>query len=99
MKIAETAALEVDGVIARSGQGLLGGRGTPHALAEMHEPATFSISIAVLWPSPITKVCNDVRAHVTGRVQELTGITPTRVDVDVAELVARSSLRSHTGPE
>ena len=48
-----------------------------------------SVSLAVTWPSPVRRVAADVRAHLTRRVEELTGLEVAEVDVDVATLPAQ----------
>ena len=43
--------------------------------------------MAVRWPAPVRAVTRQVRANVTERVQNLTGLRVDRVDIDVTTLL------------
>lgn len=45
-----------------------------------------SVSLAVTWPAPVRQVAAEVRAHLTRRVEELTGLQVAEVDVAVSAL-------------
>lgn len=47
---------------------------------------TVSVSVAVRWPAPVRQVTRQVRAHVTERLQTLTGMQVGWVDIDVPTL-------------
>jgi uncharacterized alkaline shock family protein YloU len=44
-------------------------------------------AMAVRWPAPVRAVTRQVRAHVTERVHELTGLRVAEVDIEVTALV------------
>lgn len=95
-KIAERAALDVDGVVRyKTTMGsLLGGAGPiggvyPSVTVDMSDSAPrVAAVIAVQWPCPVTQVCRDVQAHIAAELLRLTGIAPARVDVAVAQIVS-----------
>lgn len=49
------------------------------------------VTLAVIWPNPVRAVTREVRAHVTTRVQELTGLRVADVDIDVSELLTATT--------
>ncbi len=83
------AATEVEGVAAQgSGPDKFLGREFPHASAEVAgSRARLTVEVAVVWPQPLSEVCARVRALVTARVSDLTGLTVDAVDVTAAKLV------------
>lgn len=102
-KLAARAALEIPdagGAAPRAfgrrlpGAGRLGIRKTglsvlPHASAQVDGQLAFiSLVVSVRWPANVTQVTAAVRAHVRDRVQALTGLTVTTVDIDVTALAA-----------
>src|SRR5690606_19478224 len=102
-KIAIGAALDVAGVVRSDGSvaGRLGslvsrdttvGSAYPRARVESAGSAAHvvDVTLAVSWPSPITRVCRDVRDRVGDELQRLTGSRPLRVNVTVAQVVPRS---------
>lgn len=101
-KIAERAALGVDGVIESDGKGAsvlnalnpLSG-GYPSASTDMSQTApTITLTVALLWPCAVAAVCAEVRDHVAAEVTRLTGVRPGRVDVTVAEIVTTAQAKS-----
>ncbi|WP_245569681.1 Asp23/Gls24 family envelope stress response protein [Gordonia shandongensis] len=105
-KIALGAALEVDGVV-RHGDSVAGrigslvsrdttaGTSFPRARVESVGGAAHvvDITLAVVWPSPIARICRDVRTRVSDELDRLTGGRPVRVDVTVGEVVAGDAAR------
>lgn len=102
-KIALGAALTVDSVVRidESGAGRLGslinrdttvGAAYPRASVESAGGAAHvvDVTIAVTWPSPIARVCRDVRSRVGDELLRLTGNRPLRVNVTVARVVPKS---------
>jgi len=93
-KVAERAALDVDGVIESDGKGgsVLNAinplsDGYPSASTDMSQTAPIiTLTIAVRWPCAVASVCAEVRDHVAAEVTRLTGVRPSRVDVTVAEI-------------
>lgn len=45
--------------------------------------ATIDVEVAVAYPTPIRQATEQVRTHVIDRVHQLTGVTVTRIDIDV----------------
>lgn len=88
-RVAAAASSEVDQVLsARSGWGRLVGRSLPGAHAVVAgRTCKISVDVAVPWTAPLPSVAAQVRDHVANRVQTLTGLTVTRVDVTVADVV------------
>lgn len=103
-KLAARAAAEFDGVGAAAprllGQSLDGlggdrlGRRTaldavPKADATVDgESAFVSLVVSVRWPLSVPDICRRLRAHVTERVGQLSGLTVAEVDLHVDALVA-----------
>lgn len=89
-RIVERAALEVPGVVrytTRRGAALTG-RELPRAVVDMTLPEpNVRVDIALVWPSPVAALCRRVRAQVVADLDRLTGRVPSRVDIEVAELV------------
>jgi uncharacterized alkaline shock family protein YloU len=94
-KIAARAASEVDGVGGVLGTGLSRllpwsvGDGSPtRASAEVGtETVTVDLTVNVLYPEPVARVTNGVRAQVTRRLSELCGLRATEVNISVPALV------------
>ncbi|OBC07934.1 hypothetical protein A5788_15360 [Gordonia sp. 852002-50816_SCH5313054-c] len=100
-KIAERAALGVDGVIESDGKGTsvlnslnpLAG-GYPSASTDMSQTApVIKLTISLQWPCAVAAVCAEVRDHVAAEVTRLTGVRPGRVDVTVAEIVTATQAK------
>ncbi|GAA3947682.1 Asp23/Gls24 family envelope stress response protein [Gordonia caeni] len=103
--IAVRAALDVDAVVSYSaGMGSLlsgpaamlsaVGGGYPRARIDMSAALPrLSVEVALEWPCPVTRVCRDLREHLTDELMRLTGVRPVAVDVDVVQLVPRAQVR------
>ena len=96
-KIAARAVAEVDNAtgVARQALGVRLGSAGPDRAARVDAEVdggvvTVLASMAVRWPAPVRTVTRQVRAHVTDRVQSLTGLRVEQVDIDVTSLVANS---------
>jgi uncharacterized alkaline shock family protein YloU len=93
-KIARRAAIEVDGVEVAGASGLRGflgrflpGPTAPGVAADLASRRTaLDLHVCVAWPRPLAMVTEEVRRHVRGRVQELTGYDVTDVDITVDAL-------------
>lgn len=73
---------------ARSGWGRLVGRGLPSAHSVVAgQTCKITVDVAVPWTISLPVVAAQVRDHVADRVQTLTGVSVTRVDVTVADVV------------
>ena len=92
-KIATRAALSVDAVVRHhSGLGAVVGAAYPQVRVDMAPSAgpQLMVIVALRWPSAVADVCRQVRQQVTRDVHRLTGVTPTRVDVSVAQMISSS---------
>ena len=100
-KIARQAAREVDGVELAGASGLSGflgrvlpGPTAPGVGADLASRRTaLDLHVCVAWPRPIATVTEEVRRHVRGRVQHLTGYDVTDVDITVDALPAPTRRR------
>lgn len=88
-KIAGQAAAEVATSAGRSG-GFLGIGSEDDATARPKvdvtlsaESADLSLAVGIAYPGSIRRATEEVRAHVTERVETLTGVDVRRVDIDV----------------
>ena len=45
------------------------------------------VTLAVRWPAPVRQVAQQVRSHLTSRINALTGLQVAEVDVDVPTLI------------
>lgn len=73
-RLAAHAATEIEGVV-------------PGAKAEANidgDRVTLWIRFTLVYPAPIRQRVRQVRTHLLSRVAELTGLTVTRVDIDVS---------------
>ncbi len=101
-KIARQAAREVDGVEIAGASGLRGflgrvlpGPTAPGVGADLASRRTaLDLHVCVAWPRPVGTVTAEVRRHVRGRVQELTGYEVSDVDITVDALPAPSRRRA-----
>ncbi|MCF8589028.1 Asp23/Gls24 family envelope stress response protein [Gordonia sp. HY285] len=103
-KIAERAALSVDGVVRQQGTvgAVLGSSTTdllginsdlPQASVDAAGTARrLSLTVALEWPCAVTRVCRQVRTSVADELEQFTGDRPIRVDVTVRELVPRGEV-------
>ena len=88
-KVAGQAASEVPGVLGREG-GVLGVGGHADTSARPavdvdlgHDSADLSLAVGVAYPGSVRQVTSRLRDHVARRVEDLTGVSVHRVDVDV----------------
>lgn len=88
-RIAEAATLSVPGSVAVDAKlAGLAGRGLPRVEARVNRSAatvSFSVDMAVSYPSPVVAVTEAARAAVRARVATLTGFGVTQVDLTVVE--------------
>lgn len=103
-RIAERAALNVDGVVRQQGNvgSVLGsstsdllriGTSLPQATVDATGTARrLSLTLALAWPSAVTRVCRQVRTNVADELEQLTGDRPIRVDVTVRQFVPRDEV-------
>lgn len=92
-KVAVAAAGEIDGVggAARRVLGVTAGSndgdGRPRATARVSgETAALEVRLTVAYPASVRATTEAVRAHVRDRVEALTDLTVTRVDISIAAL-------------
>lgn len=93
-KIAKLAALEVEGVAdvstgsSQSVRGLLGKASLQHAVAIDMQDGVAEVGIHVIatYGSKIMNVCEAVQENVKTTIQNMTGITVSRVNVTVVGL-------------
>jgi uncharacterized alkaline shock family protein YloU len=90
-KIAERAAREIRGVDTATPSALrrfvpFASGGTTDANVG-HERASVEIAIALRYPEPVWQKADEIRRHVTERIQAMTGLDVARVDVDVSQIV------------
>lgn len=88
-RIASIAASEIEAVVdTRKGWTKLVRKGLPHADAVVAgDTSRITVEVAAVWPTPLAPLTDRVRAHVTERVGSLVGVTVSRVDVTVADVV------------
>ncbi|GAA1923743.1 hypothetical protein GCM10009797_16840 [Nocardioides hwasunensis] len=88
-RVASIATSEVEAVIdTRKGWTKLIRKGLPHAEAVVAgDTSKITVEVAATWPTPLAQVAAQVREHVTRQVVDITGVTVTRVDVTVADVV------------
>ncbi|HEY5821280.1 MAG TPA: Asp23/Gls24 family envelope stress response protein [Propionibacteriaceae bacterium] len=91
-KIAGQAAAEIGAAHGRSG-GLLGigaesdSQARPNVDVDLgSDSADLAISVGIAYPGSIRQATQQIREHVTQRVENLTGVRVRRVDIDVAFL-------------
>ena len=103
-KIAGQAAVEVAATSGRSGGFLgLGAEADPGARPKVDvtlsaESADLALAVGIAYPGSIRRATQEVRDHVTERVETLTGVDVRRVDIDVtflalADGTSRQALR------
>ncbi len=97
-KVASQAVTEVDLATGTPrtvlGRTLLGRTPEPDpdrpARADAHVDGhlvTVTVTLAVQWPAPVRQVADEVRRHLSTRIEQLTGLQVAQVDVDVTALV------------
>jgi hypothetical protein len=63
-------------------------RDLPRAVVDMSaDRPNIRVDVAMAWPGRIAEQCGQVREEVVAHLRRYTGRTPSRVDVEVAELV------------
>ncbi len=102
-KIAGQAASEVAVASGRSG-GVLGIGADPDSGARPRvevdlsaASADLSITVGIAYPGSIRAATQQLREHVTRRVEQLTGVNVRRVDIDVAFLTTGTDDRRRGG--
>ncbi|WP_299569332.1 Asp23/Gls24 family envelope stress response protein [uncultured Williamsia sp.] len=87
--IGKKAALSIEGVLRRKGSlGLITGGEYPKVSVDMSRPhPDVKVDVAIHWPTQATALCQEVRALVHTELSRLTGVTPHRVDVTIADVV------------
>lgn len=97
-KVSRRAAAEVEGVSGVTSSGIRGLIDLVHppspaeagvdATADVgKETAAIDLSIRTRYPLPAARVAEEVRRHVMRRVQEMTGLVVTEVNVEVPEFL------------
>jgi len=87
-KIAVRAAAEQPAVRPLGGRGPFGGAEPARAHARLSgDTAVIRLAVALAYPVPLRSTAAELRARVAERVEELTGMSVPRVDIDVSELV------------
>ncbi|MCX6468926.1 Asp23/Gls24 family envelope stress response protein [Williamsia herbipolensis] len=88
-QIGRAAALSIEGVLRHRGSlGLITGGDHPKVSIDMSRPhPDVKVDIAVRWPTQVTALCQEVRALVHTELARLTGVTPHRVDVTIADVI------------
>jgi uncharacterized alkaline shock family protein YloU len=98
-KIAAQAATEVVATSGRSGGFLgLGSESDGHARPKVDvtlsaASADLALAVGIAYPGSIRRATQEVRDHVTERVETLTGVDVRRVDVDVTYLSVQDGTR------
>lgn len=87
MKIAETAACEIDGVVSEGGRlAVLGAKSKFFGAVRAHllgETASLKLEVIVLEGYNAVNVAESVQRSVKSAIQNMTGFTVTKVDVDI----------------
>lgn len=84
-RVAELAALEVDGTLRHRGTlDKVSGGGYPRVTARVHgRSARLTVQVACSWPAPVARIAERVRVEVLNRTASLTGVHVASVDVTV----------------
>ena len=84
-RIAERAALEVEGTVRQRGTlDAVSGGGYPRVEARVHgRTARLTVHVACGWPAPVAHLAEQVRDTVLTRTSALTGVHVSSVDVTV----------------
>lgn len=101
-KIAQLATLEVDGVAGVATGGAQSVRGVlsktnlqkPVTVELQDGVAMLRVNILAVYGCKVMQVCEHVQENVKHTVQNMTGITVSRVDVIVAGLAERAGAKS-----
>ncbi len=95
-KIAAQAAGEA--LSDAPGAELVPGDARPHATVSVRkDTARLRLALELGYPTDIGAVCGSVRRHVTGRVEELTGMAVPEVAVEVERLHSAAARRKDDG--
>ena len=97
-KVATVAATEIDGV-GGAARRVLGvptssedGDGRPRVSASVRGGvAALEVRLSVVYPASVRRTTEAVRAHLRDRVEALTELTVSRVDIDVVALTRESA--------
>ncbi|MBA3551531.1 MAG: Asp23/Gls24 family envelope stress response protein [Actinobacteria bacterium] len=95
-KVSKRAAAEVEGVSGVTSSGIRGlldlvrppspAEDGVDAKADVgKETAAIDLSVRIRYPRPAARVAEEVRRHVMRRVQEMTGLVVTEVNVEIPE--------------
>lgn len=87
--LAELAAAEVDGVASGKGSGAGRFLVSDYPSASLQRAGShvrLSLDLAVVWPTPLSRVSAAVRDRVVARIGDLLPLTADRVDVRVARM-------------
>jgi uncharacterized alkaline shock family protein YloU len=100
-RIVERAVLDVPGVLRSSSRiGPITRRELPRAVVDMSTPhPNILIDVALTWPSPVARLCREIRDRIEESVTRMVGRRPSRVDIAVTELIAEEADRSAAEPE
>ena len=98
-QIAAQAAYETGNVGSNAG-GLLG-IGTrrnfasrPEAQCELYgQVAVLHLDLGLVFPTPLSSTVDDLRAHVRGRVEHLTGLSVGKITIEISWLNPSSHVR------
>jgi uncharacterized alkaline shock family protein YloU len=97
-RLAAHAVLEVDDVGGAAGRVLgvsLGGEDLDHSAKVNARVAdgtvTLDVRLSVVYPASVARTTQRAREHLVRRVEELTGLTVTRVDLTVTALHTATS--------
>ena len=98
-QIAAQAAYETGNVGSNAG-GLLG-IGTrrnfesrPEAQCELYgQVAVLHLDLGLVFPTPLTSTIEDLRAHVSGRVEKLCGVRVAKMSIDISWLNPSNHVR------
>jgi uncharacterized alkaline shock family protein YloU len=92
-RVAAEAAAEIDGVggPARRLLGVAVGGDEPDRRAKVTaritgDKATLDVQLSVVYPASVGRTTERTRSHLMRRVEDLTGLTVSRVDITVTEL-------------
>ena len=98
-QIAAQAAYETGNVGSNAG-GIMG-IGTrrnfasrPEAKCDLYgQVAVLHLDLGLVFPTPLTSAIEDLRAHVRNRVEHLTGLRVSRIDIEISWLNPSSHVR------
>lgn len=91
IKIAETAACEIDGVDIKKPESLLIAKSTPVRAKILGEAATIRMDVNIVEGYNAVKVAEGIQRSVKSAVQNMTGFTVTKVDVNIMGVCYKDS--------